>query len=106
MKLADARARLGKRLVEFPFTPVEDRQDLHTLAKALERFSPTIALEEADHPESLLLDITGLAPLFGKEHILAKRLASVLSKQNLTARIAVAPTVGMAWGWLISLRKR
>src|SRR5436309_2075291 len=47
-----------------PDTTLVDRAALEALAAWCDQFSPTVGLEESDSPESLLLDITGLAPLF------------------------------------------
>lgn len=101
MPLAEAKAIAGRRrLVIDPHDPAADRRALERLAERCEQFSPAVALEEDDAPESLLLDVTGLEHLLGSEAELAGRLAECL---NATAapspkfRIAVAGTVGAAW---------
>lgn len=85
-----------------------DRAALQRLALWCERFSPLVGLEENTAPannvhgntipESLLLDISGVAHLFGNEEKLARRLKRELLRQGYRARIAVADTVGAAWG--------
>ena len=46
---------------------------------------------------ALLLDVTGCAHLFGGE-ALARDLVTRLAQQGLRARVAIADTVGCAWG--------
>ena len=41
------------------YQPAADRAALELLAQWCEEFSPIVGLEDAEHPESLLLDITG-----------------------------------------------
>jgi protein ImuB len=70
---------------------------LEELAEWCQRFSPTVGLEEADPPESLLLDVTGLGPLVGGELALAERVVREFRNRDLTTRIAIADTIGAAW---------
>jgi protein ImuB len=60
------------------------------------RFSPIVGMEPTDD-ESILLDITGLAHLFGGEAALAEAIVSDFSQLGLAARVAVADTIGAAW---------
>ncbi len=78
--------------------PVADRLALERLAQDMAAFSPLVSLEDAPRPESLLLDITGLAALFGGERRLARQVAQALVARGLTARVAIADTRGAAWG--------
>src|SRR5262245_32244603 len=55
-----------------PDTRLADRAAIEALAAWYDQFSPTVGLEESDEPESLLFDITGLAPLFQGEEALAE----------------------------------
>ena len=73
---------------------VESRE---SLAKWCEQFSPCVGLEQSDAPESLLLDVTGLAHLFGGEAALAEQIARKFADRGLTIRLAIADTVGAAW---------
>lgn len=88
MTLAEARARLATiRLA--PADPRGDRHLLARLADMADRFSPAVAL---DGGRGLLLDITGVAHLFGGEAALAARAVHLLSRQGrLTIRTAIAP---------------
>ena len=54
--------------------PAADRLAIDELAEWCHRFSPTVGLEEAAAPESLLLDVTGLGRLFGGEGALARKI--------------------------------
>ncbi|MBL9122601.1 MAG: DNA polymerase Y family protein [Planctomycetaceae bacterium] len=81
-----------------PYDPVADRAALEQVAIACEPFSPIVGLEDADPPECLFLDITGLEPLFGDERELVEQVARLFSQRGLVARLAVADTAGAAWG--------
>ncbi len=97
--LADARSLAGNAgvLLAEPVEPQEDRRALEKLAIACEAFSPCVGLEDLQPPESLLLDITGVAHLFAGEAPLAQKLAARFSRWKLTARIGVSDSVGSAW---------
>ena len=60
------------------------------------RFSPILGLEPTD-PRSLLLDITGLAHLFGGENGLAGEIVRDFVRLGLNIHLAVADTIGAAW---------
>jgi len=77
--------------------PQADRAALLELAAWCEQFSPLVGLEEAEHAECLLLDITGLGPLFGGERRLVALALERLAERGYQARAAVAETVGAAW---------
>jgi protein ImuB len=69
---------------------------LQIVLERCRRFSPLIGLEPTDG-ESVLLDITGLAHLFGGEAALGEAIAGDLNQLGLAVRVAVADTVGAAW---------
>ncbi|HTM53014.1 MAG TPA: DNA polymerase Y family protein, partial [Pirellulales bacterium] len=77
--------------------PAGDRTALERLADWCHRYSPTVGVEEADEPESLLLDVTGLGELFGNESALAAAVLRGFGKRGLAARVAIADTPGAAW---------
>lgn len=96
MDLAHARSLLPSRLnahVE-PHRPERDAMALHALAVRLCKFSPLVA---PDPPDGLVLDITGVAHLFGGELLLLRRIAKFLHMRGFAARVAVASTIGCAW---------
>ncbi len=70
---------------------------LDVLAAHCERFSPTVGVESSADPESLLLDITGLAHLFGGEAALARQIVDDFARRGLSVRVAIADTLGAAW---------
>ncbi len=74
-----------------------DREALEALASRCGRFSPRVAVEESAAPESLLLDVTGLAHLFGGEAALAEKVVGDFTHRGLTVRVAIADTLGAAW---------
>ena len=93
LSLADARARAPQLLV-CPAEPQKDADALERLAYWSMRFSPFIAV---DAPDGLLLDITGTAHLFGGEAQFIRLLIDAYARLGLTAKIALAPTIGAAW---------
>ena len=74
-----------------------DRAALAELAVWCERFSPAVAIEAAERPDGLALDVTGLGPLFGGEAALAERVVREFRERGLAARVAIADTLGAAW---------
>ncbi len=95
-------------LTALPHDPAADRRALLELAALCGRFSPVVGVEDASAPESLLLDITGVAGLFGGEETLARRVGEELAVRGLEARLCVADTVGAAWAgahWLTHVGK-
>jgi len=98
MPVAEAKS-LVSNLAIARYEPAADRQTLEELAEACEQFSPCVALEEGDAPESLLMDISNLEHLWGSETELAARVEAFFVERGWRARIAVAETVGVAWGY-------
>ena len=100
MALSEATTLAESAAVALTAEPADaaaDRLALEQLAQACQQFSPTVGLEEAVAPECLLLDITGLAHLFGGESRLVEELVRSLTRQGFRVRAAVAGTVGAAW---------
>ena len=79
------------------YDPLADRLALEQLAECCRQFSPTVGLEEAERPESLLLDVSGLAPLFGGEVSLAEAVEQEFREHGFQTRLAIADTLGAAW---------
>ena len=80
-----------------PHDPASDRETLENLANWCEQFSPLVGLEDAAEPTSLLLDITGLALLFGPEQQLLAKIAQQLRERGYQARLGLGETIGQAW---------
>ena len=87
-----------------------DREALSRLAERLQaEVSPLVALEPLDaqpwagqrlhQPDSLLCDISGVSHLFGGEAGLLRAAESLLANLGLFSQMAIADTVGAAWGW-------
>lgn len=88
MPLADARAMIAPLQV-LPADAVADAKLLDGIADWCDRFTPLVAL---DPPHGLLLDVTGVAHLFGGERALMDMASSALARQGFTVRAAVAGT--------------
>ena len=99
MPLAEALSLVHGRdsVTVEPVQPEADRIALEELALRCEQYSPCVGLEEAASPHGLLLDITGIAHLFGGELPLIRRLQTELIADRFEARIAVGDSVGAAW---------
>ena len=95
-----------------PHQPDEDRAALEALADSLESCSPIVGLESFDEPhsnkrrklaaskhspESIFMDVTGLAHLFGDEQRLAELATEQCQQAGYLVRIAIANTLGEAW---------
>jgi protein ImuB len=78
--------------------PKGDRRALEALAEWMCRYSPCVGLEEGPSPQSLLADITGCANVFRGEDRLLERAVRELRAEGWNVRIAIADTVGAAWG--------
>ncbi|MDX1946118.1 MAG: DNA polymerase Y family protein [Pirellulaceae bacterium] len=111
LPLAEA-ATLARRHgspVLLPHDPRADLAALASLAEHGERFSPLVGwetvgrsapLSPAQTPpaDGLFFDITGIGPLFGGEEALLRALLADLTERHYAGRVAVAPTIGAAWG--------
>ena len=71
--------------------------DLESWAAWCHRFSPLVGIEPTAEPASLLLDISGLAHLFGGEAALAEQVVGDFAARGLSVRLALADTLGAAW---------
>jgi protein ImuB len=93
MLLADARA-LAPGLVVHPADPAGDRAFLESLALWAQRWGPWSAL---DPPDGVIVDVTGVAHLFGGEAALMADAQGACAARGLQVRLAIAPTAGAAW---------
>jgi protein ImuB len=92
-KATDALA-LVPELVTDEADPEGDLASLDALVDWCVRVSPAVA---ADPPDGLLLDITGVAHLWGGERAMLDDLLERLARQAIPARAAVAGSAGAAW---------
>lgn len=88
MALAEARAIIPALDVA-DFAPEQDKAALLFCSEAAMRFTPLVALDDAD---GLMLDITGCAHLFGGEAGLMNAARALMGRLGLASRAAVAGT--------------
>ena len=93
MALADARA-LCPGLVTRPADPLAEAAFLRGLARWGTRFSPRVGCDGAD---GLVLDITGVAHLFGGEGALVADLMAALARLGVAVQPGLAGSRGAAW---------
>ena len=93
MPLANARAMLPALKVVAANEPA-DKEFLEHIADWCDRFTPFVAL---DPPRGLLLDVTGVAHLFGSERMMLDQIRAGLSKQDIAMRGALAGTAVAAF---------
>ena len=114
MPLSEAKSLLQRSVQQqtdsrfhiFEQDTAADLAALTDLADALGRFSPIVGLEQIEataakqglQPVSILLDVTGLERLFGDETQLAQQIYAHVQQLDYLPRLALANTVGMAWG--------
>jgi protein ImuB len=77
--------------------PWADELALRELADWCQQFSPTVGVEQAERPDTLLLDVTGSARTFGGEASLLRQLQAAFAGRGLQVRLAIADTIGAAW---------
>jgi protein ImuB len=94
-RLADARAQVPD-LASALHEPEKDAATLLGLARWCERWSPWVALHE---PDGLILDVTGVAHLFGGEASLLADIATRFRHIGFHLRSAIARTIGAAWAF-------
>ena len=98
VSLAEATALAGpSKLHSEGYDPAADREALKEWAEWCRRFSPLVGLDAVAAPDCLLLDVTGLAHLFGGETALAAKVIHDFAHRGLVVRVAIADTIGAAW---------
>lgn len=99
--VASDRYAIGTPLAEVATGKAEqhdsraDQLSLLELAAWCEQFSPAVGIEP---PDTLCLDVTGLDQLFGSEQLLAQQILQAFGRRGLAVRLAIADTLGAAWG--------
>jgi protein ImuB len=74
--------------------PEEDAATLRRLTEWCGRYSPWTA---PDGTDSVRIEITGSAHLWGGEQALANDLLTRLDRRHVAGRVAIADTIGTAW---------
>lgn len=92
-RIVDMRALVPELRVENAALQT-DARDLVELARWVRRWCPW---SQVDGCDGLLLDTTGSAHLHGGEQAMAGAMRSRFAALGLTARIAIAATIGSAW---------
>ena len=93
LTLADAQARQPS-LVVCDAAPAAEARLLERVADACARFTPLIGLDGAD---GLMLDVSGVAHLFGGEAGLVAEVEARLMRQGLTVALGLADSPRAAW---------
>jgi protein ImuB len=93
LSLPDARARFPA-LAVVEAEPVEEAQLLERLCDWCSRFTPLAALDGRD---GLMLDISGVAHLFGGEAALIEDCRARLAAQGITVAVGAAGNPRAAW---------
>jgi protein ImuB len=94
MVVADAKA-VFPSLDVIEDEPGRAEELLIEMAEWCIRYTPLVAV---DQPDGLILDITGCAHLWGGEQSYLKELMVRLRKAGYQVSIAIADTIGTAWG--------
>ena len=87
----------GAELLAEKHDPAADREALEELAASCQQFSPLVGLEDTPEPTCLLLDIAGVAPLFGGEDRLLAKVTEKLHRRGYRVQLGVGETIGQAW---------
>jgi protein ImuB len=93
LRLADARG-LCPALQAVAHDASGDRVWIEALALWAQRWGPLTTL---DGPDAVLVDITGVAHLFGGEDQICSAVDAALSRRGFVARTGIAMTPGAAW---------
>ena len=93
LTLADARAR-HPALVVCEADPAGEAKLLERLADACARYTPLVALDRAD---GLMLDVSGVAHLFGGEAGLLAEIEARFERQGFGLALGLADTPRAAW---------
>ena len=89
---------LDHGMVIEPSDPAADRRALAKLGTWLQRFGPVVGIQQEEFPQSLLIEATHLAPLYGGEGELLHQLRLGIERLGLRTHIALADSIGAAWG--------
>ena len=96
MSLSDARSLLPSAHFS-KHQPDADATALLNLAWSCQQFSPYVGIERFAGLACLMMDVTGVAHLFGGDRSLARQVVTFLSKRGYFTHISIAPSVGTAW---------
>ena len=95
MTVAHATAILPALPRVLDHEPAADTAGLEAMARWAMRFTPRVT---PDPPDGLLLDVAGCERLYGGHLSLARQVRRAVAGLRLQVRVALAPTIGLAWG--------
>lgn len=95
MTVAHATAILPALPLVLDHEPAADAAGLTALARWAMRFTPKVAV---DGPDGLILDVAGCELLYGGYLALARQVRQAVGQLHFQVRVALAPTIGLAWG--------
>ena len=93
LSLADARAR-HPALIAIDADPAAEAKLLERLADSCARYTPLVALDGRD---GLMLDVSGVAHLFGGEEGLVEEIEARFARQGFTLALGLADNPRRAW---------
>jgi protein ImuB len=98
-KVQGPKSKIGATSSEFPdLGPwTLDLGLIRRLAHRCCRYSPLVGVANLEAPDSLLMDITGGAHLFGGEGRMIRHVFADFRRWGFLIRAAIADTVGAAW---------
>ncbi len=102
LTLADAQAR-EPSLVVCDAEPAAEARLIERIADACARFTPLVALDGRD---GLMLDVSGVAHLFGGEEGLVAEVEARFARQGLTVALGLADSPSAAWALARFSRRR
>ncbi|MCH5688332.1 DNA polymerase Y family protein [Niabella sp. W65] len=94
MVVADCKTMLPQ-LEVFKWEENSEHQLLKALGAWCIRFSPVVAI---DPPDGLIIETTGCTHLWGGEALYLQDLIKKFSRMGYQVRVAIAGTIGTAWG--------
>ncbi len=77
--------------------PEADRKAFEQLAQVCQQYTPLVAIEAIDHPDSLFLDVSGCKELWGGEASLLEKITQQFRGMGYLIRAALASTQAAAW---------
>lgn len=97
MLQADAESLAGEGVRFEPHDPLTDVRRLRELVGVCHQFSPTVAVDRGESPESLFLDATGCGVGFGGEAAFAGQVVNAVRQRGYWGFAALGDTLGAAW---------
>ena len=97
MLQADAESLAGPGVRFEPHDPLADVHRLRELVGVCHQFSPTVAIDPGESPETLFLDATGCGVGYGGEKAFAGEVVNAVRQRGYWGFAALADTVVASW---------